>query len=172
MLCWFFQFRISNAADSGGPIGRWTSRHAAHCASCGQFHQSCRMIDLRLRSEAPSWQAVPIITGIQSPSCSFRIRMAVAAAACLAIGAAVVFFHAISAKPPQVPSPATAAMIPVDTPWTAKWAELIPNPLAAEAKNLTSDTESGIRFLVACLDVRPLAAGAAPRPGQSVLSPQ
>ncbi len=172
MLCWFFRFMISNAADSGGSIGRWASRHAAHCASCGQFLQSCRAIDLRLQSEAPSWQAVPIVAGIQSPGHVFRIRMALAAAACLAVGAAVVFFHTIPAKPPQVSSPAAAAIIPVDTPWTAKWVELIPNPLAAEAKNLTSDTESGIRFLVACLDVRPLAAGAGPRPGQSVLSPQ
>ena len=163
MLCRFFRFMISSAADSGSPIGRWTSRHVAHCASCGQFLQSCRTINLRLRSEVsewrPSWRTVPIVTGTRSPSHILRIRVALAAAACLAIGAAVMLFHPISAKPPHVSLPTTAAIIPAGAPWTARWVELIPNPLAAEADNLTRDTESGIRFLVACLDVRPVSPG-------------
>lgn len=176
MFCWFFRFVISSAADSGSPFGRWTSRHVTRCASCGQFLQSCHTIGTRLRSEAAGWQpsyrGVPSFTGVRLPSHNSPIRVALATAACLTISAALLLFHSIPARPPHVSSPTTTAIIPTGAQWTTKWVELIPNPLAAEAENLTSDTESGIRFLVACLDVRPLAASTAPRPGQPVLPSQ
>lgn len=31
MLCWFFRFMISSAADSGSPGNRWARRHVTHC---------------------------------------------------------------------------------------------------------------------------------------------
>ncbi len=181
MLCWFFRFMISSAADSGNPIDRWTSRHVTSCASCGHFLRSCRTIDKRLRSEAAGWQPGPEqasrrillnFAGMPSPSRGSRIRAALAAAACLAIGAAILFSLSIPARQPQASSPAPIAIIPTGAPWAVPWAELIRNPLATEAENLTSDTESGIRFLVACLDVRPFGAGISSRPGEATPPPQ
>jgi hypothetical protein len=173
MLCWLYRSTISNAADSGSPISRWTSRHIARCASCGQFLENCRTIDACLRSEAAEWQGGleqpsgrmlpnPARARMQSPSHGFPIRTALAAAACLAIAAAVLFSFAIPAGPPQ-PSPAIRiTFIPAGAPWAMQWVQLIPNPLALEAERLTRDTESGIRFVVACLDVRPLGARVSP----------
>jgi len=180
MFCWFFRFMISSATDSGSAIDRWTSRHVAHCASCGQFLQSCRTIDVRLRSEAAGWQRgseqpahpiLPNFAGMQLPSHSYRIHAALAAAACLAITAAVMLSLTMPARQPEASAPTMTAIIPASTPWATKWAELIKNPLAVEAENLTSDTESSIRFLVACLDVRPLGTGIAPHPSEPGASP-
>jgi len=36
------------------------------------------------------------------------------------------------------------------------WTRLVERPLANELENLASDTESGVRFVVACLDVSPV----------------
>jgi len=175
MFCWLFRFTISSATDSSRAIDRWTSRHVAHCASCGQFLRHCRTIDVRLRSEAAGWQRgseqlsqriIPNLVGVRPPNHGYRIRAALAAAACLAITAAVIFSLSMPARHPKASAPTMTTSIPAGAPWATKWAELIRNPLAAEAENLTSDTESGIRFLVACLDVRPLSAGMAPHPGE------
>jgi hypothetical protein len=176
MFCRLFRFMISSAADSGNAVDRWTSRHIAHCVSCRQFLQSCRTIDVRLRSEAAAWRQgsgqlsrriPPNLSDIQPPSHGSRIRVALAAAACLVIAWAAVLLFSTPTKPPAPPTAMTGAIIPTGTQWATKWAELIQNPLAAEAKHLTSDTESGVRFLVACLDVRPLGANMAPPPGES-----
>jgi len=180
MLCRFFRFMISSAADSGRSIGPVTSWHTMYCAGCRQFLQDCRVIDVGLRTEAAVWQRgleqpshriLPNFTGTPSPSHGFRIRMALAAAACLAIAAAVLLSLSMPAGPPQMSTPVTTAIIPADAPWAMQWVELIPNPLAAEAERLTRDTESGIRFLVACLDIRPLGAGIAPRLGDPASPP-
>jgi hypothetical protein len=176
MFCWLFRFMISSAADSDSAIGRWTSRHVAHCASCRQFLQSCREIDVRLQSEAARWrqdsgqfsgEILPSLVELQPPSHGSRIRMALAAAACLAIAGAAMLLLSPPARPPTTAMPVTGAIISADTQWAIKWAKRIGNPLAAEAEHLTSDTESGIRFVVACLDVRPLGANVSPHPGES-----
>jgi len=180
MFCWFFRFMISSATDSGSVIDRWTSRHVAHCASCGQFLRSCRTIDVRLRSEAAGWQRgseqlsrriLPNLVDVQPPSHGYRIRATLAAAACLAITAAVMLSLTMPTRQPEASAPTMTAIIPAGTQWATKWAELIKNPLAAEVENLTSDTESSIRFLVACLDVRPLGAGMTLHPGEPGASP-
>ncbi len=181
MLCWFFRFMISSAADSGSPGNRWARRHVTHCAGCRQFLQSCRTIDIRLRSEADRWQQaperpspwiLPHVTRMQPPNHGFRIRMALAAAACLVIAAAVLFSLSTPAGRPHASGPATTAFIPGGAPWATQWVGLIPNPLAAEAERLTGDAKSGIRFLVACLDVRPLGADVTLRPSESSPPPQ
>jgi len=38
------------------------------------------------------------------------------------------------------------------------WTSILERPLTAEVRNLTRDTESGVRFVVACLDVSPLSS--------------
>lgn len=175
MFCRLFRFTISSAADSGSVIGRWTNRHVARCASCRRFLQDCRQIGVRLRSEAAAWRQdspqisagiLPSLATLQPSSRSSQIRVALAAAACIAIAGAGMLLLSTPAKAPKTPAVVTSAIIPADTQWATKWTTLIGNPLAAEAERLTSDTESGIRFLVACLDVRPLGANMSPHPGE------
>lgn len=181
MLCWFFRFMISSAADTGSAIGQWTRRHIARCASCREFLQICRTIDMRLRSDAAAWRQGsgqlfhplgPSLAGMQPSSHISRIRVVFAAAACIAIATAAIFWFTTPTRPPQAPTTTMGSLTPAGPQWATKWTQLIKNPLATEAEHLTSDTESGIRFLVACLDVRPVGADVAPRPGGSASPPQ
>lgn len=177
MLCRFFRFVISSAADSGRPVGPVTGRHIARCASCRQFLRSCQWLTEGLRSEAARWERDPgrlscrisLNPARVRPSHGFPIRVALAAAACIAIAAAATILSLMTpARPPQMPAPTTGLVIPAPagTQWTTKWVEIIETPLAAEAENLTNDAKSGIRFLAACLDVRPLGADMVPRRGE------
>jgi len=173
MLCRLFRFMISSAADSGKRIGPATSRHVARCASCRQFLGSCQRLAEGLRFEAAEWgrgsgqlcRRLPL-NPIETPvrNHGLLMRVALAAAACIAITATVTLALMTSTRRPQSPVAAVGVAIPAGTQWTVKWVEIVQTPLAAEAENLTSDAESGIRFLAACLDVRPIGAGLSTRP--------
>jgi hypothetical protein len=43
----------------------------------------------------------------------------------------------------------------LETNLEATWVGLVEEPLSGEMKSLTNDTESVIRFLVACIDIDP-----------------
>jgi len=177
MLCRCFRFMISSAADSGRPVGPVTGRHIARCAGCRQFLQNCQWLAEGLRSEAAKWERgsgrlscrIALNPARVQLSHGSPIRVALAAAACIAIAAAAVLLSLMTpARPPQMPAPTAGVAIPAPAgmPWTTRWVEIIETPLAAEAENLTSDAKSGIRFLVACLDVRPVGTDMVPRPGE------
>jgi hypothetical protein len=173
MFCRLFRFMISSAADSGKRIGPVTSRHVARCESCRQFLQSCRQIAERLQSEASEWErgSGPLCrplslntTRMLTRSHGFPIRVALAAVACIAIIAAVTLSLVTSTRRPQAPAAPVGVAMPAGTQWTMRWVEIVQTPLAAEAENLTNDAKSGIRFLAACLDVRPLGDDISTRP--------
>jgi len=164
-MCWFFRLMISLAADSGGPVGRLTSRHLARCASCRRFHESCHVIEETLRFDAAQYARASgqfthgVLSRLASAQLSNRrrpIRAVLAVAACIAIAAAAAVLLTRPATQPPGPSRATIAVfVPPDADPGTAWTRLIQRPLVAEAQSLTNDTESGIRFLVACLDVNP-----------------
>jgi hypothetical protein len=168
--CWFFRCMISHAADSGRDIGPLTSRHTARCAGCRQFYQSCRVLDAGLRSEAADLgrtsglltrQMLAGLTNVQPQGRRLPTRAVLVAAACLVIAALAGILmtqHRESPEPPSPPRPATWA----GTYPAIAWPGLIESPLETEVKKITSNTESGIRFLVACLNVSPLGGAAAP----------
>jgi len=165
MTCWFFRLVISLAADSGNPIGRLTSRHLTRCASCRHFRESCHVIEGALRSDAAQYaqasgqfsdRVLFRLADSQSLTRSWPVRAALAVAACIIIAAAAAVFLTRPATQPTEPSTVTiAAFVPPDADLEAAWTRLVERPLVAEAESLTNDTQSGIRFLVACLDVSP-----------------
>jgi len=167
MHCWFFRLMISGAADSDKQIGLLTSRHMAHCASCRQFHQSCGVLDEGLRSEAadPGRTTGPLTAQILAGLTKVRPRRrrlpagaVFAAAACVALAALTGVLVTQNRELPSPPPPVTlAGTYPAIT-----WPHLIESPLETEVKKITSNTESGIRFLVACLNVNPLGGGMTP----------
>ncbi len=175
MICWFFRWMISIAVDTGNPVGRVTGRHLAHCASCRRFQESCHIIEETLRFDAAQYAQAsgqfthrvvsgPADSQPSNQGCSIRIALAVAA--CIAIAAAATVFLTRPATQPPQPSPVKiAAFVPPDANLETAWTHLVERPLVAEAESLTSDTRSGIRFLVACLDVNPSynASDAPPR---------
>jgi hypothetical protein len=170
MCCWFFRLMISGAADSDKQIGPLTSRHMAHCASCRQFHQSCRVLDEGLRSEAadPGRTTGLLTARILAGLTKVRPRRrrlpagaVFAAAACVALAALAGVLVTQNREPPEPPSPSPPVTLAGTYP-AITWPGLIESPLETEVKKITSNTESGIRFLVACLNVNPLGGGMTP----------
>jgi hypothetical protein len=165
MTCRFFRLMISLAADSGDPVGRLTGRHLARCASCRRFQEACRVIEETLQSGAARHAPASgqftgrVFSRLADSPRSNRgrvVRVALAVAACIAVAAAAAVFLTRPATRPAEPSKVTiTAFVPPDADLEAAWTRLVERPLADEARSLTNDTQSGIRFLVACLDVSP-----------------
>lgn len=164
-MCWFFRLMISLAADSGDSVGPLTSRHLARCASCRRFQESCHVIEETLQFDAAQYarasgqfthRVLSRLADSQPSNQGRRVHAALAVAACVAIAAAAAVFLTRPATQPPGPSPVTiTAFVPPDANLETAWTRLVERPLVAEAQSLTNDTESGIRFLVACLDVSP-----------------
>jgi len=174
MMCWFFRLMISLAADRGDCVGRLTGRHLARCASCRRFQESCRTIEEALRSGAAQYaqafgqfgHRVPLrLTDSQRRHRAWPLCAALAAATCIAIAATAAIFLTRPATQPPQPTVTIAAFVPPEADLETAWTRLVERPLVAEAQSLTNDTQSGIRFLVACLDVSPAySTPDAPRP--------
>ena len=173
MFCWLYRLRISNALDSAGGLSAGTRRHIRRCTICREFHQTCLSLGEGLRREAP------ILNSQSSTRLSKRVMAAVldhgvetyklpanwrpvAAAASIALVVLVgVLFLTLRRTEPPAPEPVRFVEIPNLTAYeipTAAWAGLVERPLAGEFKNLADDTESAVRFLVACVAVDPTGA--------------
>ena len=173
MFCWLYRLRISNALDSAGGPSTGTRRHIRRCTTCREFHRSCLSLGEGLRREVP----------IQNDQLSMRLGKRVMAAvsdqsaetyklpanwrpvvAAASIAVAVLVGALFLAPPqtePPAPGPGRVTEIPSLTRYeipTAAWAGLVERPLAGEVKNLADDTESAVRFLVACVAVDPTRA--------------
>ncbi len=173
MFCWLYRLRISNALDSAGGLSAAARRHIRRCTTCREFHQSCLSLGEGLRREAP------ILNGQLSTRLGKGVMAAVSdhgaetyklpanwrpviAAASIAVAVLVgAMFLAPRQTEPPPPGPGRAAEIPSLTRYkipTAAWAGLVERPLAGEFKSLADDTESAVRFLVACVAVDPTRA--------------
>jgi hypothetical protein len=165
MTCWFFRLMISLAADSGVSVGRLTSRHVAGCVGCRRFQEDCGVIEGALRADGAQYawgsgrfthRVLSRLGDSQPSNRAWPVRAALAVAACIVIAATAAVFLTRPATQPAGPSTVTiVAFVPPDADLETAWTRLIERPLVAEAESLTNDTESGIRFLVACLNVSP-----------------
>lgn len=173
MFCWLYRLMISNAVDSAGGLSAAARRHIRRCTTCREFHQSCLSLGEGLRREAP------ILNNQSSTRLSKRVMDAVldhgaetyklpanwrpvvaAASIALAVLVGALFLASRQTEPPA-PEPRRATEIPSLTRYeipTAAWAGFVERPLAGEFKNLADNTESAVRFLVACVAVDPTRA--------------
>lgn len=168
MLCSFFRFMISSAADSAKPLGPWTHRHVVRCNGCRRFHRTCRTLGEALRSEAVGLSEASggltrqVLAGL--PHTQRRparpLWPAIAAAACVALAIWIVFAGR-QAEPRTPPVPPTYAIVAPRIE-LATWTRAVEAPLLTEAHNLSNSARSGLRFLVACLPVRPPEGVAVP----------
>lgn len=173
MLCWFFRLMISDAADRNRPPGPMTRRHLRRCEGCRQFLQDCRLLDVRLRADTAGLKQLSGRLRGKTPASLGRasrrrhtvpVRLAVATAACIAgitmVGALVL---PRTTEPHPQPTKAIHAAAPagVDLDLATVWTNVVERPLAGEIGRLRTDTESGVRFLVACLSVNPLTSDTA-----------
>ena len=172
MFCRFFKIMISHAADSDRPPGRIIQRHMERCESCRRFYESCRTLGDGLRAEAMDLSSSceqrierikKVLAGPSRRTRYIPIRLRYfAAAACMALAAtAAVMFMSRPPKqrPPEEPEILISDLLQTDL--QATWSGLLEEPLTGEMKSLARDTESAIRFLVACVDVDPLQNNAA-----------
>jgi len=159
---------ISSAADSAQGVSRLAARHIERCVCCRQFHRACRRLDEDLRSKAGRERAALQFAGLASshpadtPGVYRRpqIRITLAAAACFVVAAAIVRLRTAPTAPaPEPPAAGTHETALSSAGLHIEWPRLPENPLATEVRNLTSDTQSGIRFLAGCLNISPLGPG-------------
>jgi len=171
MFCWFFRFVISNAADSGKRVDSVTRWHILSCPSCRQFHRSCQTIGRELRSEATAFppasrdltrEILARLPRAQFNRPSRSKWAAVAAAACVA---AVIWIGVTNGRreqtKPQTPPTYAIATPRIELPKT--WTRVLETPLTSEVRHLSNDAQSSIRFVVACLDVRPAESRVPPQ---------
>jgi hypothetical protein len=176
MFCWLYKFMISHTADGDTQPSRIIQKHIRRCTSCRRFHQTCQSLAEGLRREAAISKdsIVEGLTGRMLMAISHRrkethkVRPKLwikATAACLAliflIGALLLF---VKRNAREISQPdrmqialairelrAVYEQVGKDIPKT--WPAVIEQPLTTELKNLTNDTQSAVRFLVACVAV-------------------
>ncbi len=176
MVCWLFRLMISHTADKDNQPSGVMEEHMYHCEDCSQFYKTCQSLGERLTREALISNSRTsrrlndhILNAIPSRRTeTHKVRMkfwTAAAAACVAlivlIGAMLLVLKPNgqnNAQPSQAQM--TVAIqelrsvyrqVGQDLPIT--WPQVIEEPLANEFENLTNDTESAVRFLVACVTV-------------------
>ncbi|MBN2269666.1 MAG: hypothetical protein JXN61_03575 [Sedimentisphaerales bacterium] len=178
MLCWLYKFMISNAVDAGDQLSPATQRHIENCPHCRGFHQVCLSLGEGLSREAAEnsgddelladfGRRVLTATTVarhgraERFALPIRWRRPALAAACIAVAALIgVQFMTSSPNEPPVAVPARIDglyKLMGDGHPTA-WAGFVEKPLAEEIENLTQNTESAARFLVACVKVQPTQA--------------
>ena len=173
MFCWFFRLMISGAADGHELFSGLTERHLSNCASCRRFQQMCMSLGRDLTAEAAVSDAgnverlneqvirtLPHLHRKKSRTAiAIRFRPALAAA-CLALVVAVATLFVLKKPPsqdvPQATDPVGSLRRLVAEDFPIGWARPIETPLDSELRNLTDDTESAVRFLVACMAVDPI----------------
>lgn len=170
MFCWFFRFMISHAADSDSRLSETTEKHIRHCAGCREFYETCLSLGEGLAREAAisneevserlSARVLKGTSRQRTDTYSVRMRLRpMVAAACVALIVLMgVLFLAVrrddqDAGPPGRVEPVAVLRALVGENFPAGWPGLIKEPLANELNNLTNDTESALRFLVACVAV-------------------
>ena len=173
MFCWFYKLMISNAVDGAGGLSVAARRHIRRCTTCREFHQTCLSLGEGLRREVPirndqlSTRLGKRVMAVISDQSAETYKLPanwrpVIAAASIAVAVLVgALFLASRQTEPPVPEPRRVTEIPSLTRYeipTAAWAGLVSRPLAGEVKNLADDTESAVRFLVACVAVDPTRA--------------
>jgi len=184
MFCWLYRFMISSALDAGNELSAATQRHIESCSDCRGFHQVCLSLGEGLRREAacsveegalPADFSRRILAGVpasgRSEQSEERFALPIRwwrpalAAACIAVAALIgVLFVTSSPSEPPVAAPASIDGLYklMGGGHPTAWAGLVGKPLAGEIENLTQDTASAVRFLVACVKVDPTQAGYEP----------
>ncbi len=174
MFCWLFKFIISRAEDGDRDVSGPVKRHIEHCADCRAFYDACLSMRKDLASEAASMRqqvsvgpAERVLTAL--PEQQVQIYKTptrfwpIAAAACVAVAVVlgVWFFHGPqrggNGKPDPVPTGGLDELISAQQRVTKdvslRLSAIVEAPIAGELENLTSDTESAVRFLVKCVGV-------------------
>ncbi|MCK4293111.1 MAG: hypothetical protein KAY65_07925 [Planctomycetes bacterium] len=170
MFCWFFRFMISNAADGDGGLSGGTERHIRRCANCREFYEACLSLGEGLRREGAvvndefsrrlSERVLAAVPGRRANTykLTFKWRPIVVAACVAVIASMGVLFLTRRENGPdsnQYENGREIIYSLVGEDFLETWPKLVEGPLPGEIENLAADTESAVRFLVACVAVDP-----------------
>jgi hypothetical protein len=176
MFCWLHKLMVSHAQDGNCGLTGITKKHISHCQDCCRFYKTCQSLGESLTQEAA------IVNGKTLRRLNKRLLSAIstrrvgahhikiklwftATAACFALffllGVWLLVAHRDGRNIAQSEQLQMADGIQElriiyshmgrDLPIIRQG--VIERPLANEFKCLTSDTQSAVRFLVACVDV-------------------
>jgi len=171
---------ISSAIDGNKPVWFVTQRHLDRCADCSDFLTLCQAMGRRLKGDcrlldgiAPEdlhERVLRDVTVSRDARTGVRIglRAALAAAACillLALPSVVYFLRRPRVTPPTQYELAAAAVRDIYESGTllaggltrddVRLSSISNNPLENELQNLTADTESALRFVIANVAITP-----------------
>lgn len=180
MFCSIFRLMISHAADGDNRLSEATEKHIRHCVSCREFYETCLSLGKGLAREAAisneevserlSARVLKGTSRRRTDTYSVRLRMRpMVAAACVALivltGVLLLLRQPEKQQPNQYEQAAKVIhdiVVSADNlaggslakeQFPGGWSGLIEEPLAGELNNLANDTESALRFLVACVAV-------------------
>jgi len=172
MFCRFFRLVISHALDGDKQLSGLTKRHVRTCAGCDQFYKTCQWLADDLRREAAivsheggcevlSGRILAAVTCRRRETYKVGIKLwPIITAACvgLIVLTSVLFLvghHDDRAVPTSSPPTPPVRRLPsfASRNLPKSWPRLIETPLASEFKNIMYDTESAVRFLIACVAV-------------------
>ena len=161
---------ISHASDVGRHVSGLTKKHVRVCAGCHHFYETCQSLAKDLRHEAAtvshegacealSGRILAAVTQRRRETYKVRIKLwpiVTAASVGLIVLMSVLFLAGRNddqAVPPSSPISSAPIMLPnlASQNLPQAWPQLIEKPLAGEIQNLVDDTESAVRFLVACV---------------------
>ena len=170
MFCWFFRLMISHASDVGKQLSRLTKKHVRVCAGCHHFYETCQSLAKDLRHEAAtvshegacealSGRILAVVTQRRRETYKVRIKLwpiVTAASVGLIVLTSVLFLagrHDDRTVSTFVDPNLQVRPLPnlASRNLPQAWPQLIEKPLASEIQNLVDDTESAVRFLVACV---------------------
>ncbi len=185
MFCRIHKFIISSVLDSDKPLWSVTKRHLDRCAECSRFHTLCRTMGWRLKVDSRLLDGLVsenlperILEDVTVAKAS-RVPVSISLRPLLAVAACMLFIAVPSAvlllRRPSVVTPnrtqynaaadavrdiyasgtLLAGGLTLDRTRSSLLAE---NPLQNEIRNLTADTESAVRFVIANVGVAPPAA--------------
>ena len=182
MLCWFYKWKISDIFDGNGTLSDRCRRHLLQCNRCRQFFKTSIALGERLSLEAaltcpdvPAQLRQRIALTVSSsnrktPKPPFGIQRRVAAA-CVAAAVLMTALFAVTAHRRGSGSdaevaPASAMLQSIfytDEMTVDNLPEsvggFVERPLTGQLETIAKQTESAVKFLIACTTVEMPGAG-------------
>ncbi len=166
MFCWFYKLMISNTMDRDCRLPKMADNHIHRCTSCRDFYDICLSFEQGLSrqsvvlnhkfSERINHRVVSATVKQTLLSQKARINwkpILTAASVAMIISLLILSLVTYSNYKRKIRSSRELLIVVqnLGDNVKAKWSQPIEQSLAGELQNLVNDTESAVRFLVACV---------------------
>lgn len=178
MFCGLYRLMISHAMDGDNQLPGVAKKHIHNCTNCREFYETCLLLTKGLKraasilaseaSEGLSTRTLTALSRGQIETYKVKVKLwPILAAACVAVIILAGVLFLVGRRHPKNTEnePVIAELPSIFTPYKmlvgepgkenlpTVWSGLVEKPLANELDNLVDNTESSVRFLVACVAV-------------------